>query len=48
MNKFKISALALSLALTFAPVAQAADFTDMPTDPRAVTAIENAVKNGLI
>ncbi|MBE7015875.1 MAG: S-layer homology domain-containing protein [Ruminococcaceae bacterium] len=48
MNKIKISALALSLALTFAPVAQAADFTDMPTDPRAVTAIENAVKNGLI
>lgn len=48
MNKIKFSALALSLAILSAPMAQAASFTDMPSDPQAITAIENAVKNGLI
>ena len=48
MNKIKISALIMALAMAVSPIAQAASFTDMPADPRAATAIENAVKNGLI
>ncbi len=48
MNKIKITALAMSVALAFSSVASAATFTDMPADPTAALAIENAVKNGLI
>lgn len=48
MNKIKLSAIIMSLAMTIAPIAQAATFTDMPSDPQAAVAIENAVKNGLI
>lgn len=48
MNKIKISALIMSLCMALSPMAQAATFTDMPSDPVAAQAIENAVKNGLI
>jgi len=48
MNKIKITALIMSLSMLMAPIAQAANFTDMPQDTQAATAIENAVKNGLI
>lgn len=48
MNKITLSAIIMSLAMTIAPIAHAATFTDMPADPQAAQAIENAVKNGLI
>ena len=48
MNKIKISALIMALAMAVTPIANAATFTDMPADERSAVAIENAVKNGLI
>ncbi len=48
MNKIKISAVLLSIALASSGMASAASFTDMPTDAAASTAIENAVSNGIL
>lgn len=48
MNKIKISALLISSVMALSAVASAASFTDMPADPAVSSAIENAVKNGLI
>ncbi len=48
MNKTKISALILSVVMALPAAASAASFPDMPADPKVATAIENAVKNGLI
>lgn len=44
----KIIIFALSAMLMAQPVLGAAAFTDMPTDPAASAAIENAVNNGLL
>ncbi len=48
MNKIKITALLMSASMAFGSFASAANFTDMPSDPATVTAIDNAVKNGLL
>lgn len=48
MNKIKLSAFLMAGVLVFGSVASAASFTDMPTDTVTATAIENAVKNGLL
>ena len=47
MNKKIISAILASAMIT-ATAAYAADFTDMPSDPKAAQAIENAVENKLL
>lgn len=48
MKKFKFLGLAISAVMLFAGSANAASFSDMPSDAKASAVIENAVKNGIL
>lgn len=48
MKKIKFFALVCSLVMIFSTVANAAPFSDMPSDPASQLVIENAVKNGIL
>jgi len=48
MKKIRFFALLCSMIMIFSTVANAATFSDMPTDPAAKQVIENAVKNGIL
>ncbi|MBQ7986798.1 MAG: S-layer homology domain-containing protein [Clostridia bacterium] len=48
MRKTRLLSLVISAVMLFGSTVQAANFSDMPTDPAAAAVIENAVKNGIL